>query len=137
MHITIWGEAAPTHLNLIQIAQNKIIRTIYYYSDSTSTDDSFRRLNICKVADIYNLQCQIFMYKWFKLNRYPFLGKIREEASRIPIRVTRSACNLRLPFPRLNVHRQSAIYNGLKLWNKTPESIRDAPSLASFIKRLK
>lgn len=136
MHISVWGGTAPTHLNLLQVAQNKIIRTMYN-NDFTSTDNIFKRLNIIKVAVIYDLQCLIFMYKWIKFNRYPFLAEMREEASLIPIHQTRSAGNMRLPFPRLNVHRQTAIYNGLQLWNQVDESIKEAPSIASFKKRIK
>ena len=44
---------------------------------------------------------------------YPFLNDLIEEDFQSPLHQTRSAGNLRLPFPRFNIHRQTTIYNGL------------------------
>ena len=136
LHAIIWMGTAPTHINHVQIAQNKIMRTINN-ADYETTSDIYDRLNIINISEIYRLQCLIFMYNWLKCDKYPFLDDIRDEVTRPPMYQTRHSQNLRLPFPRLNIHKQTVIYNGLKYWNGLDESIRSAPSLMSFKKRLK
>ena len=136
LHVTIWAGTARTHIKHVQIAQNKIIRTINN-ADYQATSDIYDRLNINNISEIYRFQCLIFMYNWLKCNKYSFLHDIHDEVTRPPMRVTRHSLNLRLPFPRLNIHKQTVIYNGLKYWNGLDQSIKDAPSLMSFKKRLK
>ena len=113
LHVIIWGGTAPTHIKHVQIAQNKIMRTINN-TDYLATSDIFARLNIANFSEIYRFQCLIFMYNWLNCDKYPFLHDIRDEATQVPRRHTRYNHNLRLPFPRLNIHKQTVIHNGLK-----------------------
>ena len=56
LHLILWGGAAPTHIEAIQIAQNKIIRTINKF-DYVHTDDLFQQFGILKINEIYKFQC--------------------------------------------------------------------------------
>ena len=42
----------------------------------------------------------------------------------VPVYPTRSSGNLRMPLSRLNIHRQTVIYNGLKFWNVIPDNLK-------------
>ena len=135
LHSIIWGGSASTHMATVQVAQNKIVRTMNK-AEYTSTNDLYVRFQIAKVSDIFKNQALIFMYNWLRENKYSFLNDLRDYISSPNPHATRNAGNLRLPFPRLNVHKQSVIYNGLTLWNNLAPEIKEASSLASFKKRL-
>ena len=77
------------------------------------------------------------MYNWLKCNKYGFLDDMRNLVTEAPAYATRSLHNLRLPFPRLNVHKQTVIYNGLKFWNTLSDELKNKSSLASFKTHLK
>ena len=71
LHLILWGGAAPTHIETIQVAQNKIICTINKF-DYVHTDDLFQQFGILKISEIYKFQCLLFMYKWIRCNNINF-----------------------------------------------------------------
>ena len=42
-----------------------------------------------------------------------------------------------MPLPRLNIHKQTVIYNGLKFWNVLPDNLKNKPSFNCFKMHLK
>ena len=41
------------------------------------------------------------------------------------------------PFERLNTTQQSVMYNGSRIWNELPDTIKTSPSISIFKYRLK
>ena len=77
LHLIIYGGSAPTHIQTIQISQNKIVRMLNKFN-YISTNDLYRRFGILKISDMYKFQSLLFMYNWLKSNKYKFLDNIRD-----------------------------------------------------------
>jgi hypothetical protein len=135
MHLIIWGGAAVTNLNIVQIAQNKIVRTIN--KDVTkSTSDMYRDFDLLKMSDLYKFRVLLFMYDWIRLGNYNFLDNIENEINFLHNHDTRSMNEYRLPLPRLNVHKQSVIYKGIKYWNSLPNNLKQIQTKDTFKKNV-
>lgn len=137
LHINVWGAVAACSLKRAQIAQNKAVRCILAHSsENLSTVEMYNRLELLDVNRIFNLQCCIFvndlMYNDDSVYHNYKAAMINEQ----PHHSLRYALNLRPPFPRLEVHLQSALYNGISLWNKLPQAIRLVTDAKKFKKQV-
>ena len=137
MHIIIWGNTSVSNLNMIQIAQNKIIRSMYKnYHHYYSTNDLFEILNLHQISKIYKIRVAIFMYKWINDYDYTFLNDVLNEVMFEHDHRTRTNTKLRLPFPRLELHKQFVTYQGIKIWNELPDEFKNVKSCHTFKKRI-
>jgi hypothetical protein len=133
MHLVIWGGAAASNLNIVQVAQNKIIRTINR-DDNKNTNEKYHELDFLKVPALYKMRVLLFMYNWIRNDNYHFLNCIRNEINFEHNHNTRAENEFRLPFPRLNVNKQSVVYNGIKFWNELPVNLRQIQTIGGFKK---
>ena len=133
MHLVIWGGAAASNLNIVQVAQNKIIRTINR-DDNKNTNEKYHELDFLKVPALYKMRVLLFMYNWIRNDNYHFLNSTRNEINFEHNHNTRAENEFRLPFPRLNVNKQSVVYNGIKFWNELPVNLRQIQTIGGFKK---
>ena len=78
--ITMWETASKTMLDLIRVMQNRILRTMLFCNLRIRLSFIYKRLNILKLDDMYELEMAKFMYKlhYNKLskNLYNFFQKL-------------------------------------------------------------
>ena len=77
-----------------------------------------------QVNDLYKMQCQIYMYNTIKLNKYPLVKeKITENQSNHAYNTRYNV--LRNIHCRINICKQSLLYNAIKTWNVLPEEVKN------------
>ena len=131
-----WGSVSKTLTNSLFLKQKKIVRIISKGDYLDHSDPIFKKLNILKLEDLYRVYCSIFMFKMFYENKYDFYhDKIKSFQINLPYN-TRNT-KLRLPDLRLIRSRQNVIYQGISIWNKIPNNIKNSVTSFSFKKNLK
>lgn len=133
--LEIWGSAAKSNLNTVQIAQNKLIKTLFHYDFLTPT------VKIYKDTKIFNIQ-QSYKYYSCLLIRKILNKKIHTNITftkkkSIQTKMLRSANNLILRPPRTNYGKRNITYESAQLYNKLPTVIKEAKSMLIFKRQLK
>ena len=114
--ILAWGSAKQTYLHPLLVLQKRVVRIVtdsHYYAHSLPL---FKQLNLLRLDDMYMLSCRIHAYITLGSDKYP---KLREAIINLQIQHdyrTRSL-NLRNIYCRINVCKQSLIYNIINAWN--------------------
>ena len=133
-YILVWGGLPKSNLNQIQVQQNNIIRNIAPKNLTYSnTRDLYKKLNLLNINQIYSYQLCIFAYKWTH-NMYDVFEYTVNNATPNPQHITRNSRNLKLPFPRLNKHKQFVLYNAIKFFNELPPDIKIVQKIPLFKK---
>ena len=131
-----WGSASNTLTNLLFLKQKKIVRIISKSDYFDPSDPIFKELNILKLNDLYKVYCSVFMFKTLYENKYDFyLDKIKSLQINLPYN-TRNT-EFRLPKLRLIRSRQNIVYQGISIWNKIPNHMKNNKTSSSFKKGLK
>ena len=107
--------------------RKKVIRLInnkplYYH-----TNELFLNNNILKLIDVYKPNVASYMYK---LDDFSIFNRPHSHN-------TRSAASLYPNFNRLSVTQHSITFNGPKIWNSIPRSIKESATLKNFKIKLK
>ena len=129
LHIIIWGGAPATKIFRLQVAQNKIMRGILSHDtrlvQPIHTADMLLHLDLLSIDSIIKHQSMRFFYRWAFSSRYQFLSSQYDDVIFHHGYRMRDGCLLRLPFSRLELHRQSAVVRCILLWNSLPSYIRN------------
>ena len=126
--LPIWGGAFSTHLQPIVLLQKRAIRIISGASYLAHTNDLFYNNKILKFEDMFKFSLAVYFYK----NKPSFETYLASHSY-----PTRNRNNPVPPFERLNICKQSVIFNAIKNWNDLPVSIQQLQSESSFKKHLK
>lgn len=136
--ISVWGNSGVTRIGEIQVQQNKIIRNLFqHHFPNLHTDELFARLELLKVSDIYRLELGKVMFKTINSDSYPFLNNMLVDLQWHHNQNTRKTCVYRLPRARILCDYNSFLFQGVKLWNSLPLSVRNSTSIYTFKKSAK
>ena len=129
----VWGGAPKTVLAPLQIAQNKIVRNIApLYMLNSSTKEMYDGLNLLNINQLYHYRTLEFGYKWMYMSDYQMFHDEFQRVTFVHIHNTRNRDRLRIPFPRLNKHKQFIIYNFIKFYNNLPENLLQSRNFNYF-----
>ena len=132
-----WGNAHQNILDKLLLLQKRAVRIISQADFRAHTNPFFYDNNILKVKDLYLLQLGQFMYK----NTNDLLPKNFKtmflKNRSFHQHSTRQSEEYHLPLLRTSFAKNTFIYDGPKLWNSFTDSLKNAPSLYTFKKRLK
>ena len=97
----------------------------------------FKRANILKFKDSYNVKVCVTMYKILYDNYAPFLynaliGNVREHGHD-----TRTRANFLLPIPEIRNIKVNFLYLGINLWNNLDNELKELKSSNILKSRLK
>lgn len=135
----IWSSAAKTHIQKLQIAQNKAARLALHCSKRThigvmhinlSWGPVEKRLQSRVITFLKNVQFSkktLYFYDQIVYTRDEHDHKTRQATSG----------HLLAPKPRTNLLKSSVTYRAIKEWNSLPNYLAEIESRASFKKRLK
>ena len=126
--IPVWGSTSDAHKKPLITLQKRAVRIICGASYREHTNPLFRANKILKIEDIYIFSIAIYMYK----NNHNLTDLLRNHSYN-----TRFYNHLLPPYERLTTSQQSVIFNGARIWNDIPSSIRDANSMFAFKARLR
>ena len=131
----IWTGANKTNLNVLELAQKRILRIINYKSYNDHTSPLFKEHNMLKFIDIMHLQTCVFVYKDLNGMSPSSVSCFSRLSHGVNTRGGRTT--LALPQCRTS-HAQSRLaYRGAKAWNSLNSSLTQTPSVASFKKTMK
>ena len=113
-----------THLNKLQVLQNRAIRNISKAPRFFRLDNIYLNYRILKVKDLYNLEVCKFMHKHHNKSLPNCLNSFFSISQQ---RATHSSSNLNYntPFYRSNKGQRSIKFYGPKIWNSIPLSVRN------------
>ena len=135
--IEVYGSADRTHLDKLQIKQNKLLKILskksYRYSSTTLHTD----LDIPKVNSIYKNQILTFVYKQQNQLLPEIFENTLQQNLHFRERSTRQDSHLHISRFRSSVGEKSVKVKSAKLWNKLPSNIRNLNSLSCFKRSLK
>lgn len=134
--IEIWGTANKTNLNVLQISQNKLIKSLFNYDFRTSTHKIYEDTNIMTIKQTYIYYTCILIHKILNKQIHTVLSFRKKHEIQYSMKL-RNANHLISRTPRTNYGRKNIEYEGVKMYNKLPIEIKNATSTASFKKKLK
>ena len=137
--IITWGSTFSTHLHRLQILQNKAVGAVVgaHYHDSAKP--ILANLQILQIDDLFKFEIAIFVFKWNRNSVLISFSNFFKKTSDVSKRITRQSSkssNLYIPRYRSNRLQRSIKYQGVKVWNSIPESIKKL-SKNLFKKQLK
>ena len=124
--IPFWGTANQGLLNMLFILQKKAVRFIVNISQRESCRPHFQAQRILTLTSLFILETTSLIYK----NRVRLQGPA-------PLHETRQSLNLPLPIPKTALVKRSQIYEGRRIFNHLPSSLRMVGSLQVFRRSLK
>lgn len=124
--IPFWGVASQYLLNVVLILQKRAVRFIAGISQRESCRPHFVSQRIMTLTSLFVLETATLIYK----NRQ----SLQRDNSTLR---TRQSHNLPLPIPTRALTKNSIIFEGIKLYNHLPVSIRNNTTLTHFRKSLK
>lgn len=132
--IEIWGSAAKTRLEKLQVLQNKIIKILFNYNFRTETAKIYRETKLMNIKQLYIYNTCIFIRKTIKNKIHTEIKFIKRKKVGRPC--TRRASFIVLPNARTRYGQTSVTYEGASLFNKIPSQIKNIDSYYVFKKKL-
>ena len=131
---TIWDGCSEANFKRINSLHRRAVRLVSE-NNSLTTDAKIRSLNLLPLKKSLQINKGVLMQKIMASKAPDYLQKLfrRPTASR---RSARNRASLVVPWPRLDLFKNSLSYSGSKLWNSLPSEITSAPSVTSFRARL-
>lgn len=133
--IEIWGSASKKYLDIIQIAQNKLIKILFNYNYLTHTDKIYKETRIMNIKQLYRYFTCIIIHKILNKNiniNFNFIKKSSVHKMQL-----RNSSHLVTYKCRTNYGKKTIKYEGIKLYNELPKFIKDSETSTTFKKRLK
>lgn len=133
--IEVWGTAAKTNLQILQTAQNKLIKTLFHYDYLTPSIQIYKKTKLMNLVQTYKYTTCILVRKILTKDIHSQI--VFTKTMHIQKRMTRQANNIPVRPPRTNYGKRNLMYEGAKLYNKLPKDIKDVSSFSTFKKLLK
>lgn len=133
--IEVWGTAARSNLQILQTAQNKIIKTLFKYNYLTSTEKIYKETQLMNLHQMYRYNTCILIRKILTKDIHSqIIFTKRAQTYKI---LTRQANNICLSQPRTKYGKRNIMYEGANLYNKLPKDIKEIKSSNIYKKTLK
>ena len=150
--IEAWGSACKIELDKILKLQKRAVRLMTnndHYPDTPGplvpSNPIFKRLELLKVEDVFNLQINKFIFKCLNLTTPPNFSNwftLRTEVHKYNTRASvvngKSTNDLYYSYARTTNYglKQIKVY-GPRIWNNLSRDLRNCSSLPIFLKHLK
>ena len=132
----IWGHSPSAQVKRLS---KKIDKSVKLLGNERVLSANYQKLNTLPLAKICQLFTLVRVFKYYRLNHsshfYELFG-CQEVSHHYNTRFNRNN-NLNIPMVCSSKYRCSFFINGIKLWNKLPNVIKNSPSIFSFKKNLR
>ena len=136
----VWSRAeSSTQLDKILKIQKKYCRLLTFSDFRAHSKPLFVQLRLLNVYQIYQYQLGVFMYLQINnspLNNISIMFTFHPNSS-VHSHFTRQHNKIHIVRCRTKMRQLTLIYQGPKLWESFPASIRNSPSVTVFRRRLK
>ncbi len=133
--LTVWGFTSNVYIDMVQRLQNRAARIIIgNYDRDVRGIDLVRDLGWLNVRERRDYFTSILVYKALNElapNHISDMFTLTRDTNIYPTRST-TTDKLNVPRVKKQVFTQSLQFNGAKLWNSLPQSLRSATSLGVF-----
>ena len=134
--IRLWGNAYQKYICRLEIAQKKAIRAIAGANYNATSSPLFKKLNILKFKDLYDLQIKQFVYEFVNMTLpNPLLATYTYHGDRHEHN-TRHNTDPRSPSVNSNVMRRSFLYMGPILWMNLDDQVKSSKSKTIFKRKI-
>ena len=133
----IWGTAYTSTLRPLTILQKKSVRLICNAEFREHTAPLFKSTKILTLNQMHTLNCAKFIYNCYNSNTYINFKDRLIQNSQIHHYNTRNREDLRPPYARLQISLNSFMIKGITIWNKLPDNIKQAHTIAYYKSKFK
>ena len=135
---SVWGCCGVTKLQTLQKLQNRAARIVTKSNFDTPSIDLIQSLNWPTVSDIIRGETATTVYKSLNGLVPEYLSSLFEKRSTRNVRELRNTeTDLSIPLRKSNNGQRAISFRGPKLWNTLELDVKQAPSLATFKRRIK
>ena len=135
---SVWGCCGATRLQTLQKLQNRAARIVTKSKFDTPAMALIHNLNWPTVSDIIRSETATTMYKSLNGLVPEYLSNLFVKNSTRNVRELRNTeTDLSLPLRKTKNGQKAISFHGPKLWNQLDFDLKQAPSFATFKKRLK
>ena len=133
----VWGMTYPSFLEPIYVLQKKVLKAITFSDITSSSDPLFDRLQVLKLADLFQVQVLSFVYEcvnkiapsYFSgyftgINMIHNIGTRQSEKGDL-----HALCCNTTKYGIRSIH-----CSGVRMWNLLPSDIKASKSLSNFKK---
>ena len=133
--IIIWGSTNNSYLTKLRSLQNKALKAIGHLGWRTSPKHLYRKFKILKLNDLYKIELSKFVYSYISKYTPKYFNDYFIEFKNANVHNARSSSrrNLILPLYATNRVQKSIKFQGAKLWNSLPFSLKQS-SRRKFLK---
>lgn len=131
--IQIWGQAAKTHLQKIQITQNKLIKVLFNFNYLTSSKIIYSKTKLLNIQQLYSYNICILIRKILTQKIHTQINLKKKQHKYY----TRNKDNFELPKTRTLYGKKTIEFEGAQLYNKLPNCIKNCLTFNSFKQKLK
>lgn len=133
--IAAWGTCCKTHLKVLQVQQNRCIKSIYklHYLHPTRELYTMPQHNILPINGLYTQRIATVMFKAVKNLNLHHNWQFRTAEHRYPIR---TAHHLRQSDFRTETGRKRFLTRGPHIYNNLPEDLKQSQTLSEFKRKL-
>src|ERR1700733_8782104 len=131
------GRGLQDFINANSTIAKKVIRIIEGLHYQAKTAETFKKLNILTIFNLYKFQVFIFMYQSHNNSLPKIFNNYFTVNTNIHNHYTRSSQNLHLIQYRTNVRSFSIRMAGPRLWNSIDIATRECKTIHSFKKAVK
>ena len=135
--IELYGQAAPSHLDKIQVQQNRILKILFNKDFRTPTLSLHTEINVLMVKDLHKQNVAKFVYQHQNLGLPDVFVNFYENNQSIHDHNTRQANNIHIGPRRTEQGKKMMSYTGAKIWNDLPEYVKNSQTITTFKKHLK
>ena len=133
--VTIWGGTLDKYCKRIQVAQNRVIRTMYGLQRQDSVRMYYVNLKMLNFNQIYKLFSSLLIFKFHKIG---YCKDIFTKVNEVHVRPTRAAAyDTFVITPKIKEVFNSVIYKSPVFYNSLPLHIKESQSTREFKGKLK
>ena len=133
----VWGNTYQTNLNNALIVQKKLIRIITCSPFRAHTEPLMFANRLMSLSNINFYMTCIFVYQYLDGCAPDIFNDFYVSNRNVHDHETRQACDLHVPYGRLEIRRNSMKIHGANMWNSIPENIKKkSDSINVFNQRL-
>ena len=134
--IEAWYGTYQNHTEKLFVLQKKACRAVYKLPYNSHTSPYFRRMNVLKLEDIYNLKIASIMYETLNHNKYSCIHDQLVQHADVHPYATRNSQMYVLPRFNIGKSQKSLLYAGIKIWNVISGVINCETSFSIFKRQL-
>lgn len=135
--INLWYNTTKQNINKITKLQKRALRIIYNEKYNASTEPLFKQSKIMNIHGLYEKDILTMMYKFYHYKTLPYLDNIFTRNNDIHRHNTRHRHDPHIQSYKLQISLNSFLHKAPFMWSSIDMSIKSAPSLYSFNRRLK